>query len=376
MSRVVVRNQAELDEALARTDLSYVSDEIVIDTPGGVWLVVDDTRGLNFHASGYSAVNAYGSATIRASGSATIRAYDSVEVLASGTSTVTAFDSSAVIALESATVRAYENATVNASGYVSVLAHGSVEVIAADSVMVHASGSATVRAYENATVRVHENATVRAFDYAAVRAYGTAKVAASGFAAVHAYDSATVTATGSTTVHAVGAGTVHAYDSTTVHSVGVGTVHAGSHVAIHRRTTHGTVHGGTIIDHTNLGLNNPQTWADYTGAHVQDGEVVLYKAVDDTLTAGHSWTPTTYSIGQTVTCEDWRDDNICGGGLHASPHPHQALSYYSNAERMVRVAAPLDSIRPIGTDKAKAPMFRVLDEVTLTGRPLTEAEAR
>src|SRR5690606_17314103 len=40
MSRVVVRSQAELDEALARTDLTYADDEIVIDSPRGEWLVV------------------------------------------------------------------------------------------------------------------------------------------------------------------------------------------------------------------------------------------------------------------------------------------------------------------------------------------------
>lgn len=248
MSRVVVRSQAELDEALARTDLTYADDEIVVDSPRGEWLVVGDTRGLD--------VRAYGSAT----------------------------------------VRAYEYATVTASDFVTV----------------HASGSSTVTASGSATVR--------------------------------AYDSTTVT--------------------------------AGSHVATHRHSTRATLHGGTIIDHTNLDLNNPQTWADYTGAHIQDGEVVLYKAVDDTLTTGHSWTPTAYPIGQAVACEDWRDDNDCGGGLHASPHPHQALAYYSDAARMLRVAAPLDSIRPIGTDKAKAPRFRVLDEVSLTGRPLTDAVDR
>lgn len=373
MSRVVVRNQAELDEALARTDLSYASDEIVIDAPRAAWLEVYNTRGLNVRASGSSAVNAYSSAEVHASDSASVRAYDSSSVTAYGSSTVTASDSATVHAYGYATVTAYDSVTVNASGSVTVAAYGSAEVTAADSVTVNASGSATVVAYDFAAVRAHENATVRATDYATVLAHGSAEVTASGSAKVHAAGSATVTATGSTTVHASGVGTVHAYDSATVHDVGLGTVHAGSHVAIHRRTTRDAVHGGTIIDHTNLDLNNPQTWADYTGAHVQDGEVVLYKAVDDTLTAGHSWTPTTYTIGQTVTCEDWRDDNDCGGGLHASPHPHQALSYYSNAERMVRVAAPLDSIRPIGKDKAKAPMFRVLDEVTLKGRPLTEA---
>lgn len=376
MSHVVVRSQAELDAALARTDLTYATDEIVIDAPRAAWLEVYNTRGLNVRASGSSAVNVYGTTGVHASDSASVRAYDSSTVTAYGSSTVTASDSATVHAYGYATVNAYGSSTVTASGSVTVAAYSSAEVTASDSVMVNASGSASVVAYDFAAVRARENATVRATDYATVRAYNSAEVTASGSAKVHAYDSSSVTATGSATVYASGLGTVRAYDSATVHASGSSTVHAGSHVAIHRRTARATVHGGTIIDRTNLDLNNPQMWADYTGAHVQDGEVVLYKAVDDTLTAGHAWTPTTYSIGQTVTCEDWRDDNDCGGGLHASPHPHQALSYYSNAERMVRVAAPLDSIRPIGTDKAKAPMFRVLDEVTLTGRPLTEAEAR
>ena len=352
MSRVVVRNQAELDEALARTDLTYAFDEIVIDSPRGECLVVDDTRGLDVHASGSATVRVSGSAIVRASDSATVRAHDSV------------------------TVRAHEYAAVVAYDSAAVLAYGSAEVTASDSVTVHAYDSATATAYDFVTVHAYDSAAVRACDFVTVRAHDSATVVATGTSAVTASGSAEVTAYDFVTVRAYDSASVTAYGSATVHASGLGTVTAGSRVAIHQHTTRVTVHGGTIIDHTNVALNSPHTWADYTGAHIQDGEVVLYKAVDDTLTAGHSWTPTTYPIGQTVTCEDWRDDNDCGGGLHASPHPHQALSYYSNAERMLRVAAPLDSIRPIGMDKAKAPMFRVLDEVTLKGRPLTEAEAR
>lgn len=334
MSRVVVRNQAELDEALARTDLTYVDDEIIIDSPSDVWMEVNDTRGLDVHVSGSATVHVYGSSTVRASDTVTVHAFEYASVYASG----------------SATVHASETASVRAS----------------DTVTVHAYDSAMVTAFDSATVHASSSATVRAYGSTEVTAYGSATVIALDFASVRAYNAATVTAYCSSTVHA--------YGSVTVRAHGSGMVTAGSHVAIHRHNAHTTVHGGTIIDHTNLDLNNPQMWADYTGAHIQDGEVVLYKAVDNTLTAGHYWTPTTYTIGQTVTCEDWRDDNDCGGGLHASPHPHQALRYYdySDAARMLRVAAPLDSIRPIGTDKAKAPMFRVLDEVTLTGQPLTE----
>ena len=97
---ITVTTQQALDDAIAA---GY--EDIVIDSPRGVWV------------------------TVRASGSATVRAADSV------------------------TVRAYDSATVHASGSATVHAYDSATVHAAGSATVHAYGSATVRAYGSATVR-------------------------------------------------------------------------------------------------------------------------------------------------------------------------------------------------------------------------------
>ena len=217
---------------------------------------------------------------------------------------------------------------------------------------VRASGSATVRAYGSATVRAYGSATVEAYDSATVRAYDSATV--------EAYDSATVTA----------------YDSATVT--------AGSHVAVHLHSARVTLTGGVVIDVTALDLTDPRTWVEYTGAQVTkarrtvDGKrttvevVTLYKAVDANLMAGHSYIPTGYVVGRDVTAADWRDNHDCGHGLHASPHPHQALSYSDNATRMLEVTVPLSDLRPIpgSTAKAKSRTVHVVREVTLDGSPL------
>jgi hypothetical protein len=67
--RIIVTTQAELDAALDQP-----GDQIVIDSPAGVWLNV----------TGSATVRAWGSATVRASGSATVRASAFVAVYLHG----------------------------------------------------------------------------------------------------------------------------------------------------------------------------------------------------------------------------------------------------------------------------------------------------
>ena len=166
--------------------------------------------------------------------------------------------------------------------------------------------------------------------------------------------------------------TVEAYDSATVRASDSATVRASTHVAVHRHTTRATITGGVVIDHTTVDHTDPRVWAGYVGATVTGDTVTLYKAVDKDHYAGHQYRLTRYPIGESVTAPDWRDDHNCGGGLHASPHPHQALDYYPGAARMLTVECDLSDLRPIpgGTAKAKARTFRVTGEVRLDGTPL------
>ena len=183
-------------------------------------------------------------------------------------------------------------------------------------------------------------------DTVTVRAHGSATVRAYGSATVRAYDSATVTASGSATVRA--------YDSATVAASGSATVTASSHVAVHLHSVRAKISGGVLIDLTALDLTDPQAWCDYHGVSVTDGIATLHKAVGDTWSTDRG---TDYSPGALPSCDDWTDNNECGGGLHFSPHPWQALDYYPNATRYVAVGVAVADLRPIldGTPKCKAP---------------------
>jgi hypothetical protein len=305
----IVTTQAELDAALADGEVDWIE----IRSPRGVWLEV----------------TAYDSATVTASDSATVTAYDSA--------TVTASDSATVRASGSATVTAYDSATVRASGSATVTASDSATVTASDSATVTASGSATVRAYGSATVRAYGSATVTASDSATVRA--------SGSATVTAYDSATVTASDSATVR------------------------ASAKTAVHLHSGYAKVSGGVLIDHT-ADLSNPADWCEYHGVKVSKAGVAsVYKAVSDTFTTDRGFD---YSPGKKPSAPDWRDDTECGGGLHFSPSPVQALAYFDGT-RFVEVGVKVAELRPIpgGTAKCKAPrVVRACREVDIDGKPV------
>ena len=160
----------------------------------------------------------------------------------------------------------------------------------------------------------------------------------SGSATVTAYDSATVTAS----------------DSATVRASDSATVEASSHVAVHLHSGHAKVSGGVLIDHAALDLTDPQAWCDYHGVPVADGIATVHKAVGDSWSTDRG---TDYSPGTLPACDDWTDNNDCGGGLHFSPHPWQSRDYYPDATRYVAVGVALADLRPIlgGTPKCKAP---------------------
>ena len=218
------------------------------------------------------------------------------------------------------------------------------------------------------------SATVRAWGLATVWASGSATVDASGSATVGAWGLATVRASGSATVDASGSATVDAWGLATVRASGSASVRAAPCVAVYLFSARATVTGGVVIDVASLDQNDPRTWCELHGVTIDDdGNAHLYKAVDDKLTAGHSWTPTTYAIGSDPRCDQWLANNCCGFGLHVCPTAWQARDHYSDATRYLEVTAPLDSIRPIDATKCKAPTVHVLREVDLNMRPVREA---
>jgi hypothetical protein len=154
-------------------------------------------------------------------------------------------------------------------------------------------------------------------------------------------------------------------------------VRAGTHVAVHLHSAQATVTGGVLIDLTQLDLSDPAAWCAHHGADVVDGVAVLYKAVDQGLTAGQNYTPTVYPLGASVECDDYRADGECGGGLHLCPTPEQAAEYRPQGEksRYLKVRAALVDMSPIvdagGPAKVKARRVDVLAEVDQFGRELT-----
>ncbi len=288
MTKVYVRTQKELDEALATPKWH----EIVVCSPKDVWLKIRDSHGKN--------VEVLGDAMVTVSGDTRVTAFGDATVEVSGDATVTAFGDATVTAFGDATVSAVDHATVKALGY--------------------------------ATVNACDDATVTAWDHATVKAWGRASV--------NAYGSATVKAGTCVTVH------------------------------VHSKTV--TRQGGVVIDLTAIDANDPETWCAMNLVEVdEDGQAHLYKALDADLNAGHDYRLTQYPIGQVVDdTANWVDNNRCGGGLHVSPTPWMANSYYEEASRFVEVCCPVEELRPIDKAKAKAPRLRVLREVTLDGSPI------
>uniref|UniRef100_UPI001963BE56 DUF7666 domain-containing protein n=1 Tax=Leifsonia aquatica TaxID=144185 RepID=UPI001963BE56 len=150
------------------------------------------------------------------------------------------------------------------------------------------------------------------------------------------------------------------------------TVRASAYVAVHLFSARVTHAGGVIIDVSAIDRSDVTQWAAYHGTDIQDGEVIVYKAVDDDLKSGRGFA---YPIGETVTAPDWDPRDACGNGLHLSPRPHHARYYYSTATRFLKCAVKLTDLTIIdgnGTSvpKLKAKTVRVLAEVDIDGNPI------
>ncbi|WP_281859088.1 DUF7666 domain-containing protein [Salana multivorans] len=166
---------------------------------------------------------------------------------------------------------------------------------------------------------------------------------------------------------AAGTSIIHLYAGATL-------TRAGSHTAVYLHDAKVTVTGGHLIDVTDINQRDAAAWCAYHAVHVDDeGLAHLYKAVDDTLHAGHDHYLTQYPLGELVTDPRWRDDHECGGGLHVCPTPVMARDHYLAATRFLEITVSVNDLRPIDSTKCKAPAVTVLREVTLDGDPIEAA---
>jgi hypothetical protein len=214
---------------------------------------------------------------------------------------------------------------------------------------VTAYGSSTVTAYDSSTVTACGSSTVTACDSSTVRAYDSSTVTA--------YDSSTVTACGSSTVTAYGSSTVRACGSVAVH--------------LHSATV--KLKGGVVLDHTKINDFDGKRWCEYHGVEVKRGVATLFKAVNDAWTTDLG---TDYSPGSKPSCDDFKDTDACGNGLHFGPTPVHAQAYFDDATKFVAVGVKVCELRPIsgGAAKAKAPrVVRACVEVDIDGREIESA---
>ena len=162
-----------------------------------------------------------------------------------------------------------------------------------------------------------------------------------------------------------------AADTSTVHAHGQATVTAAGYVTVYQHSNAAKISGGRII-------KIPETmtvteWADFTGTPVvDDGHLVVFKAVDADLISGHGMK---YEPGATVTAPDFNTVAECGNGLHFSPHPLLAASYlFADAKRFLACRVALGDVVVLDNTKVKARTCVVLYEVTPDGDRMPEPE--
>jgi hypothetical protein len=244
-------------------------------------------------------------------------------------------------------IHAWDYSFIKAHGEAQVEARGSSKVIAFDDVAVDAYGSVAVTAYEYATVNAHNQATVTAMGWSVVAVYD--------FASVWAFDWSKVTARMS--AHVV------VYD--------MARVKAGALVAVYVASNDAEVRGGVQILCEPAKAMAPDKWCAFNLIEVDsDGMAHLYKVTDDNGVSEHGGV---YVVGQTIDDTDnWVDDRECGHGLHASPTPEMARTYCKRLKgvRFFEVTCHVSELRPLDTDKCKAPRLHVLREVNEYGEPL------
>lgn len=279
---------------------------------------------------------------------------DSPEVMTlvvEGSSKVQVRGSSNIEVRDSVSVEAWGSATVVARNFAKVEASDFTHIEAWDSVCVVARGFAHVGARGSSTVMAHNRTQIEVYGYSSVMAYNHTSVIARDFARVVARDTTHVEAWGSTTIE------------------------ASEYVAVHVHSSLVSFMGGVVIDLTTLDLTDLADWSAYHGIEIMGEGALVYKAVDAELRSQRGFA---YPIGETVTCPDWDPAPVCGGGLHFSPSPTQAHSYYPEASKFLRCVVPLDGTTVISgtvthlTPKLKARTAQVLCEVDVYGQEINK----
>lgn len=105
-----------------------------------------------------------------------------------------------------------------------------------------------------------------------------------------------------------------------------------------------------------------------------NGNLLVYKVADKDGITGQGYNkPTHWKVGETVTCDDWSAEPVCGYGLHVSATIADALRNCDinwNEGRFFLCEVDPETLVTITDRKAKAPSVHVVAEVDQTGTPL------
>ena len=159
------------------------------------------------------------------------------------------------------------------------------------------------------------------------------------------------------------------WESSSAHAYAKSKVKASPLCAVFMHESTVDISGGVVIDHSSIGDMDGPAWCEYYGVKISRGIATVYKAVNDQWTTSRGFD---YSPGSKPSCDDFRADNTCGGGLHFGPTPSHAKAYFSDATKFVAVGVKVSELQPIHIDgdvaKCKAPrVVRAAVEVDIDG---------
>jgi hypothetical protein len=120
--------------------------------------------------------------------------------------------------------------------------------------------------------------------------------------------------------------------------------------------------------------NTLEAWCRFWNVSIQpDGTVILYKALNEGFKARNDFE---YLPGSCPVAPDWDPNRECGGGLHFSPTPREALEFNPRARHFVACPILLSEIKThmisgAYPQKVKAPrVLKPCFEVDIDGNPL------
>ncbi len=92
--------------------------------------------------------------------------------------------------------------------------------------------------------------------------------------------------------------------------------------------------------------------------------ITLYKSVDPETNCDFYTQKIEYIIGKEIECPDWDDNCLrqCGGGLHLSPNPEQALEYNQGKLLVCHVHIDDFVVFPFDISKVRCKKVKVIEE--------------